>query len=251
MSEIIATSSQKGGVGKTTTAVNLSASLAIVDKKVLLIDIDPQGSVGDSFGMDKYNIDAGMYDVLVNNVPIVDAIVETRLNGFDIVPANVWGEEQEVTFTKKLDNSKLLTSVLNVIKNDYDYIIIDCPPSLGTITVNAIVSADSVLIPIQCEFFALKALGRFLKMTREIKAKFNPKLIYRGFLLTMVNEGDEQTTNIINELKRSLKDLVFKTYIPRDPKVSEAPAHGYPVALLDVGTPGAIAYLELAKEIIK
>jgi len=251
MGEIIATASQKGGVGKTTTAVNLSASLAILEKKVLLIDTDPQGSVGDSFGMDKYTIDYGMYEVLVKNVPIVDAIVETRLNGFDIVPANIWGEAEEIAFTQKLENTQLLRSVLDVIKDDYDYIIIDCPPSLGTITINSIVSADSVLIPIQCEYFALKALGRFLKMTREIKSKYNPSLSYRGFLLTMVDEKDSQTNAIINELKRSLKDLVFKSYIPRDTKVSEAPAHGYPVALLDVGTRGAVAYLELAKEIIK
>jgi chromosome partitioning protein len=251
MGEIIATASQKGGVGKTTTAVNLSASLAIYDKKVLIVDIDPQGSVGDSFGLNKYNIDAGMREVVLEGFPIVDAILETKLKGFDLVPTNIWDESEEVLFTNKLSNTDLLRNIINPIKNDYDYLIIDCPPSLGAITINAIVAADSLIIPIQCEFYALKALGRFLKMTRQVSHEFNPDLIYRGFLLTMLDETDKRTNEIVNELRRSLKDLVFETFIPRRPEINEAPVHSVPVALMDLSSVGAQSYLELAQEILK
>lgn len=250
MGEIIATASQKGGVGKTTTAVNLSASLAIFEKKVLLIDMDPQGSVGANFGLNKFNTDYGMYNVLVEGVPIMEAIIETKLEGFDIVSSNAWGEKEEIGFIDKAKNVELLRHVLNSVRNKYDFIVIDCPPSLGPLTLNAIISADSLVIPLQCEFFALKALGRFLKMTRSIKDKYNPELLYRGFLLTMVDETIPQTRDIISELERSLKDLLMKTKIPRHPKVSEAPAHSVPVALLDISSPGSVAYLELAKEIL-
>ena len=250
MSEIIATASQKGGVGKTTTAVNLSASLAILEKRVLLVDMDPQGSVGANFGLTKFNTDYGMYDALVNGVPLVDAIIETKLDGFDLVPANVWGEKEDVRFLDRTKNVELLRSVLRSVKDQYDFVIIDCPPSLGPLTINAIISADSLLIPLQCEFFALKALGRFLKMTRSIRDSYNPGLSYRGFLLTMVNDSLPQTQTIIDELKRSLKDLLLKTMIPRHVKISEAPAHSVPVALLDITSPGSVAYLELAKELL-
>lgn len=250
MSEIIATASQKGGVGKTTTAVNLSASLAILEKRVLLVDMDPQGSVGANFGLNKFNTSSGMYDILSKGTPLVDAIVETRLDGFDIVTANVWGEAQEIEFQERTKNVELLRNVLLSVKDDYDFIIIDCPPSLGSLTLNAIISADSLLIPLQCEFFALKALGRFLKMTRAIKDEYNPSLRYRGFLLTMVDESHSQTGHIISELKTSLKDLLLKTQIPRNSKISEAPVHSVPVALLDITSSGSVAYLELAKELL-
>jgi chromosome partitioning protein len=250
MGEIIATASQKGGVGKTTTAVNLSASLAILDKKVLLIDIDPQGSIAANFGLNKYNAEFGTFHLLVKGVPVHKAIIETKLDGFDLIVTGVWDENDEIEFIDKAKNVELLKSVLNAVKHKYDYIIIDCPPSLGAITINAIIAADSLLIPLQCEYFALKALGRFLKMTRSIKEEYNPDLNYRGFVLTMVDESLEQTKNIIEELERSLKDLLLKTRIPRNAKISEAPAHLVPVALLDISSVGSVAYLELAKELM-
>ncbi|MCB0280885.1 MAG: ParA family protein [Calditrichaeota bacterium] len=250
MGEIVATASQKGGVGKTTTAVNLGASLAILEKKVLLIDMDPQGSVGANFGLTKYNIESGMYDVIIHGKPIIDAIIETKLDGFDIVPVNIWTEDQEVEFVRIASNVHLLRHVLKTIKQNYDYILIDCPPSIGALTLNAIVSADSLLIPVQCEFFALKALGRFLKMTRSIRDKYNPDLVYKGFVLTMVDYNLGKTESLVNDLELSLKDLLFKTKIPRSSKISEAPSYSIPVALLDVGSEGSVAYLELAKEMI-
>lgn len=250
MGEIVATASQKGGVGKTTTAVNLSASLAILEKKVLLVDMDPQGSVGANFGLTRYNIDYGMFDILIKGKPIIDAIIETKLEGFDIVPVNIWSESQEVEFVKTASNVHLLKHVLKTIKDNYDYIIIDCPPSIGALTLNAIVSADSLLIPVQCEFFALKALGRFLKMTRSIRDKYNPDLIYKGFVLTMVDYDLKKTESLVKDLELSLKDLLFQTKIPRNSQISEAPSYSIPVALLDVASEGSIAYLELAKEMI-
>jgi chromosome partitioning protein len=250
MSEVIATASQKGGVGKTTTAINLSASLAILEKKVLLIDLDPQGSVGANFGLSKYNIEQGMYDVLCEGKPIYDAIIETKLDGFDLITTNVWTEKEEVEFVKTANNPSLLKQALSSIKSEYDYIILDCPPSIGALTIMAIVGSDSILIPLQCEFFAMKALGRFLKMTRSIKNRLNPELKYRGFLLTMVDENNRKSNEIIAELEQSLKDLLFKTRVPRSSKISEAPSHAVPVALLDISSDGSVAYLELAKEII-
>jgi chromosome partitioning protein len=251
MSEIIAIASQKGGVGKTTTAVNLGASLAVLERKVLIIDMDPQGSIAASFGIGRYDIEVGTFDVINKGVPLADAIIETELENFDIVPSNVWTEEEEILFVEAAGDFRLFKEIVAPYGEEYDYIIIDCPPSLGNLTLNAIVASSSMLIPVQCEYYALKALGRFLRMTRSVSQEYNPGLRYLGFLLTLVDWSDPQTKVLIKELKESLKGLVFDVIIPRTPKLAHAPSVGKPLCLFDIANEGAESYLKLAEKIIE
>ncbi|MGD9487814.1 MAG: ParA family protein [Calditrichaceae bacterium] len=251
MGEIIAITSQKGGVGKTTTSINLGASLAIFQKRVLLIDIDPQGSIAASFQLDDLSITYGSYDVFVNRIPLSLAIVDVGLDMLEIVPANVHGEEDEIDLFTNALQTELLRSVLSSYKNEYDYILLDCPPSLGTVTLNAITAADSLLIPVQCEYYSLKALGKFIRAIRNIGTKYNPDLRLNGLLITMFDKRLKKSKEIADELRHSFKDLVFNTEIPRNSKISEAPSLGKPVALVDISSPGAVGYLKLAEEIIE
>ncbi|RKY86376.1 ParA family protein [candidate division KSB1 bacterium] len=250
MGEVIAIASQKGGVGKTTTAVNLGASFASPGYKTLLIDVDPQGGIAASFGLSRYDIRAGIVEVFTKNLPITEAIHKTEIELLDVVPCNVWSDEEEKRRLIGSASESKLKGALKNIRNEYDFIIIDCPPSLGNLTFNALIAADSIIVPIQCEYYALKALGRFLKMTRAVKEEHNPSLRYRGFLLTMVDTRSNLTKRVIEKVKYTLKGMVFDTIIPRNVRLAEVPYYGRPTMLFDKRCKGAKSYLRLAEEII-
>jgi len=250
MGETLVIASQKGGVGKTTTAINLGASLAILGKKILLVDLDPQGSIAAGFHQEEYEIENGLFEVFVNKIPLAQAIREVGFENLEIVPSNVKNEEQEIDlFTHALQN-KLLKSVLKPIKKQYDYIILDCPPNLGTLTINGLIAADLLLIPLQSEFYSLKSLGKFLNAIKNIGNKYNKNLKFSGILVTMFDRRLKKSREILEELQYSFKDIIFKTIIPRNSKLTEAPAYGKPVALVDLTSLGAISYLKLAEELI-
>jgi len=250
MSEIIVIASQKGGVGKTTTVINLGASLAILGFRTLLIDLDPQGSVASSFKLDDYKISKGLYDVIVEKAPIAATVTDIGLENLEIVPANVANEDQEVdlfTHALKID---LLKSILTPVRESYDYILLDCPPNLGTLTLNGLVAADSVIIPVQPEYYALKSLGKFLRSVKKIGRKYNKELRLMGILVTMLDRRLKKSREIYGELQYTFKDILFNTVIPRNSRLAEAPAQGKPVALVDINSSGAISYFKLAEEII-
>ena len=250
MGKIIAISSQKGGVGKTTTAINLGASLAIFQKKVLIVDLDPQGSIAASFHLDEFKVQYGLFQVIKDKTPLVMAITDIGLENFEIVPSGVRDDEDEMDLFAYALQPELLKSILKPLKEIYDFIILDCPPSLGSITQNAIIAADSILIPVQTEFYAIKALGKFLKAIRKVARESNPSLKLEGVLITMYEKRIKNNQKIYNDLKSSLKSLVFETVIPRNSKIAEAPSVGKPVALLDVSSAGSISYLKLAEELL-
>ncbi len=250
MGKIIAISSQKGGVGKTTTAINLGASLAIFQKKVLIVDLDPQGSIAASFHLDEFKVQYGLFQVIKDKTPLVMAITDIGLENFEIVPSGVRDDEDEMDMFAYALQPELLKSILKPLKEIYDFIILDCPPSLGSITQNAIIAADSILIPVQTEFYAIKALGKFLKSIRKVARESNPSLKLEGVLITMYEKRIKNNQKIYNDLKSSLKSLVFETVIPRNSKIAEAPSVGKPVALLDVSSVGSISYLKLAEELL-
>lgn len=250
MAEIISIVSQKGGVGKTTTAVNLCASLAHLNYKVLLIDLDPQGHVSTSFGFGKFDIKGGIYDVIHSSRDINDTIHTTNIKNFEFIPSNFENEEDGKNYYIAPLREAKLNKVLSMIKSRYDFIFIDCPPSLSNATSNALVSSDSIIIPIQCEYYALKALGKLLKLTRAIKKHHNPNLKYRGFLLTMVDLRNNLSKRVMNKVRYTLKGLVFDTMIPRNIRLAEVPYYGKPVIEFDKSCKGSTSYLELAEEML-
>ena len=250
MGEIIAVASQKGGVGKTATSINLGASLAIFEQKVLLIDMDPQGSIAASFLIGDTEVENGMFQVFTDNIPLSEGLIDVGFENLHIVPANVIGEQEEIEFYRKGMNISLLKRTLNPYKNIYDYILIDCPPSLGSLTLNSLIAADSLIIPVQCEYYSLKALGKFINSVKNISIKYNPDLIFKGLLITMFEKRTKKSKEIVNELRYSFKNTVFKTVIPRNSKISEAPGVGKPVALYSITSQGAIGYLNLAEELL-
>ena len=251
MGKIVAIASQKGGVGKTTTAINLGVSLTIFQKKTLVIDIDPQGSIAETFHINEFEIKYGIFDVFVSKIPLSSAITDIGLENFEIVPANIRNEEDELELYTHAFHIKLLRNVLQPYLDLYDYILIDCPPNLGTLTMNALAAANSVIIPVQCEYYSLKSLGKFLRSIKNIGGKFNPHLNILGILITMFDKRLKKSREIANDMSKSFKDLLFVTKIPRNSKISEAPSVGKPVALYDINSTGAISYLNLAEEIIK
>ena len=250
MSKIIALANQKGGVGKTTTAINLAASLATMEKKVLVVDADPQANASSGLGVDIQQVDTSIYDCLINDVDINGAIYTTDIEGLDIVPSHIDLVGAEIEMLNMNNREKILKNVLDPLRKEYDYIIIDCSPSLGLITVNSLTAADSIIIPVQCEYFALEGISKLLNTIKIIKSKLNPALEIEGFLLTMYDSRLRLANQIFEEVKRHFQELVFKTVIQRNVKLSEAPSHGLPSILYDATSSGARNYVALAKELI-
>ena len=250
MGKIIALVNQKGGVGKTTTSMNLAASLATLEKKVLLIDADPQANASSGLGVDLSQIDASIYQCLVSKIDVREAIYTTDIENLDIIPSHIDLVGAEIEMLNFKNRERVFKNVLEPIKGEYDYILIDCSPSLGLMVVNALTAADSVIIPVQCEYFALEGISKLLDTIRIIKRKTNPSLSIEGFLLTMYDSRLRLANQIYDEVKRHFQELVFKTVIQRNVKLSEAPSHGLPVILYDSDSTGAKNHLALAKEII-
>ena len=250
MSKIIALANQKGGVGKTTTSMNLAASLATLEKRVLLIDADSQANASSGLGVDLSKVDCSIYECLISGADIHEAIYTTDIDRLDIIPSNINLVGAEVEMLGFEGREFILKRLLQAVDKEYDYILIDCSPSLGLITVNALTAANSVIIPVQCEYFALEGISKLLN-TIKIKKKLNPELEIEGFLLTMYDSRLRLANQIYDEVKRHFQELVFKTVIQRNVKLSEAPSHGLPAILYDADSTGAKNHLNLAKEIIK
>ena len=251
MGKIIAVANQKGGVGKTTTTINLAASLATLEKTVLVVDADPQANASSGLGVDIKEVDCSLYECIIDHTDVKEAIYTTDIDGLDIIPSDIDLGGAEVEMLKiKNNREKMMKELLAPMRDEYDYILIDCAPSLGLITVNCLTAADSVIIPVQCEYFALEGISKLLNTIKIIKSKLNPRLEIEGFLLTMYDSRLRLANQIYDEVKRHFQELVFKTVIQRNVKLSESPSHGLPVILYDAESAGAKNHLNLAKEII-
>ena len=249
MGKIIAIANQKGGVGKTTTTFNLGACLAKNGRKVLLVDADSQANTTSGIGVETEESDPTLYECLVDNYPAKDAVMPTAIKNLDIITSNMNLVGAEVELRARQEREKVLYRCLELLKEVYDYILIDCSPSLGIITVNALTASDSVLIPVQAEYFALEGISQLLNTIRIIKSRLRPQLEIEGFLLTMYDARLRLANQIFEDLKGHFGDMVFSTVIPRNIKLSESPSHGLPVILYDPDSRGAIAYMQLAREL--
>ncbi len=251
MGKIIALANQKGGVGKTTTAVNLAASLAVMEKKVLLVDADPQANASSGLNIDITDIHESIYECLINAMPVEQAIRSTDIEGLDVLPSHIDLVGAEIEMLKLENREEFLKRILTPLKDKYDYILIDCSPSLGLITVNCLTAADSVIIPVQAEYYALEGISKLLVTIKIIKSRLNPDLEIEGFLLTMYDARLRLARQVYDEVKQHFQDMVFETIIQRNIRLSESPSHGVPVLLYDADSTGARNYLQLAEEIIK
>jgi chromosome partitioning protein len=251
MRKIICIANQKGGVGKTTTAINLSASLAAAEKKTLLIDCDPQGNATSGIGIDKSTIqEKNLYHVLVGGISLTDAIVSTQIPTLDVIPSNQDLIGVEVEFVSLKDREHQLKKALMGLNSSYEYLIIDCPPSLGFLTINSLVASDYLIIPLQCEYFAMEGLGQLLNTLKLTKINFNPSINLGGVLLTMFDTRNRLSHRVADEVRKYFGSRVYKTVIPRNVRLSECPSHGLPIVLYDINCRGALSYMALAQEIL-
>lgn len=251
MSKIIALANQKGGVGKTTTAINLAASLAVLEKKVLVVDADPQANATSGLGFDLKTIENSIYECIIDGTDPKLACLQTEFENLKVLPSHIDLVGAEIEMLNLPNREKVLKDVLTKVRDDYDYILIDCSPSLGLITVNALTAADSVIIPVQCEYFALEGLGKLLNTIKIIQGRLNPELKIEGFLLTMYDARLNLSNQVVEEVQRHFQEMVFETIITRNVKLSEAPSYGKAVVMYDAASKGATNYLNLATELIE
>lgn len=251
MGRIIAIANQKGGVGKTTTAINLAASLAALEKKVIIIDADPQANATSGIGIDTRQLKSTVYDCLVDGKEPNDTVMVTNVENLSLMPSNIDLVGAEIEMLDRPEREKILKGILSKISGNYDYVIIDCSPSLGLLTVNALTAANSVIIPVQCEYFALEGLGKLLNTIKIIQGNLNPDLEIEGFLLTMYDSRLRLSNQVAEEVNKHFQQMVFKTIIQRNVKLSEAPSFGQPAILYDADSRGTVNYLNLAKELIE
>ncbi len=249
MARILAITNQKGGVGKTTTAVNLGAALARRDRRVLLVDVDPQGNTTSGLGVEKSTLGACIYDAILGSKPVTSVLVGTAIQGLDLIPATLRLAGAEVELVSALARERRLAKALGPLLDSYDFILIDCPPSLGLLTMNALAAAQGVLVPIQCEFYALEGLGQLMQVVDMVREHLNPDLAVQGVLLTLYDSRLNLSEQVAEEVRRHFGSLVYRTVIPRNVKLAEAPSFGKPVIEYDSGSRGARAYLELAREV--
>ncbi len=251
MAKVVAIANQKGGVGKTTTSVNLGACLAYLGKKVLLIDIDPQGNATSGVGIDKGDIEQCIYDVLVDDVEASKVVQQTNVEGLHVIPSSIQLAGAEIELVPTISREVRLKRAIELITDQFDYIIIDCPPSLGLLTINSLTAADAVLIPVQCEYYALEGLSQLLNTVRLVQKHLNKQLMIEGVLLTMFDARTNLGMQVIDEVKKYFQEKVYRSVIPRNIRLSEAPSHGKPIIIYDPKSRGAEVYLDLAKEVMK
>jgi chromosome partitioning protein len=250
MNKIIAISNQKGGVGKTTTAINLSAFLALEGKKVLLIDIDPQGNASSGIGIERSKIEKNIYDSLINQVPVQEVLVPSQIENLDVLPSTLQLAGAEIELVNYISRENRLKQLIRPIKEKYDYIIIDTPPSLGLLTLNALNAANSVIIPVQCEYYALEGIGQLLNTITLVKENLNPNLSIEGILLTMYDVRNNLSKEVVEEIDKHFHGSIFQVIIPRNVRLSEAPSYGQPIVIYEAKSRGSQAYQRLAQEVI-